>query len=222
MRALAGTITYFGPSGESGREWFEMIPHAAGRTLRALCRMDDVDVWRDVSICLDDNSRPRDAHIRVVQGGIVRGSMSYSTTPNALLYHGMTEEHGSVNERISLSAPLDYLGLHPLVGDALISCQRGQDKAGVFRTVRGYTNSKSANGETGLLAYPSAIEVAFVGMETVQTAAGIFDGQHYQLRWQPQWPVADLWVNGDDGLFLRLTWDLNQSRYELTELRALA
>jgi len=88
--------------------------------------------------------------------------------------------------------------------------------------VRGYTNSKSANGETGLLAYPSAIEVAFVGMETVQTAAGIFDGQHYQLRWQPQWPVADLWVNGDDGLFIRLTWDLNQSRYELTELRTLA
>lgn len=222
MRSLAGTITYFGPSGESGREWFEMIPHAAGRTLRALCRMDDVDVWRDVSIWLDADSRPRDAHIRVVQGGVVRGSMSYSVTPTALIYHGMTEEHGSVDERISLSKPLDHLSLHPLVSDAIISCQRGRDEPGVFHTVYGYTNSKSANGETGLLAYPSAIEAAFVGTESIRTAAGTFEGHHYQLRWQPQWPVADLWVNGDDGLFLRLAWDLNQSRYELTELRALA
>lgn len=222
MRALAGTITYFGPTGEIGREWFEMIPHATGRTLRALCRMDDVDVWRDVSLLLDTNSRPSDAHIRVVQNGIVRGSMSYSVTPDSLIYHGMTEEHGSVTECISLSDSLDYLGLHPLVGDALISCQRGRDESGVFRTVYGYTNSKSANGETGLLAYPSAIEVAFIGTETIQTAAGIFEGWHYQLRWQPQWPVANLWVNGDDGLFLRLTWDLTQSHYELTELRSLA
>lgn len=222
MRALAGTITYFGSTGESGREWFEMIPHAAGRTLRALCRMDDVDVWRDVSIWLDANSRPRDAHIRVVQGGIVRGSMSYSTTSNALIYQGMTEEYGRVEKSISLSRPLDYLGLHPLVGDALISCQRGCDQPGLFRTVHGYTNSKSANGETGLLAYPSAIEVAFVGTETIRTTAGTFDSRHYQLRWQPQWPIADLWVDGDDALFLRLTWDFTHSRYELTELRTLA
>ena len=222
MRAQAGTITYFGPHGESGREWFEMIPHASGRTLRALCRMDDVDVWRDVSISLDNDSRPIDAHVRVVQAGIVRGAMTYSTTPDSLVYRGMTQEHGPVDDQISLNVPLDYLGLHPLVGDALVTCQRGRDAPGIFRTVSGYTNSKSANGETGLLAYPSAIEVAYIGTETLSVAAGTFEGRHYQLCWQPQWPVANLWVNGDDALFLRLTWELNQSRYELTHLRSLA
>ncbi|MFZ9305799.1 MAG: hypothetical protein ACO266_11270, partial [Steroidobacteraceae bacterium] len=221
MRALAGTITYFGPSGESGREWFEMIPHRAGRSLRALCRMDDVDVWRDVTILLDAHSRPLDAHVRVVQGEEVRGSMTYTTTTRGLEYRGMTAEHGPVDEWIALPQPLDYLGLHPLVGDALITCQRGTDAPGSFRTIHGYTNSKSANGESGLLAYPSAIEVAYLGNETLRVEAGEFVARHYQLRWQPQWPVANLWVDGDDALFLRLTWDLNRSRYELTHLRNL-
>lgn len=222
MRALAGTITYFGPAGESGREWFEMVPHRTGRTLRALCRMDDVDVWRDVSILLDEHSRPLDAHVRVIQGEEVRGSMTYTSTPAGLAYQGMTAELGQVDEQIALSQPLDYLGLHPLVGDALITCQRGTDAAGQFRTVHGYTNSKSANGESGLLAYPSAIEVAYLGNATISVAAGEFAARHYQLRWQPQWPVANLWVNGGDALFLRLIWELNQSRYELTQLRKIA
>jgi hypothetical protein len=222
MRALAGTITYFSAAGESGREWFEMLPHRTGRTLRALCRLDDVQVWRDVSILLDEHSRPLDAHVRVIQGEEVRGSMTYTTTARGLAYRGMTAAHGQVDELIALAQPLDYLGLHPLVGDALITCQRGTDAPGDFRTIHGYTNSKSANGESGLLAYPSAIEVAYLGDETVRVEAGEFAGRHYQLRWQPQWPVANLWVNGDDALFLRLTWELNQSRYELTQLRKIS
>lgn len=222
MRALAGTITYFSSEGASGHERFEMIPHASGRTLRALCRMDDIDVWRDVSILLDSNSRPINAHVRIVQAGVVRAAMAYTTIANSLKYYGMTATQADVDEHITLQAPLDYLGLHPLVGDALVTCLRGRDSPGVFRSVRGYTNSYSADGESGLLAYPIAIDVAFIDSGPVRVAAGDFFAHHYQLRWQSQWPVADLWVDGDDALFLKLTWELNRSRYELTELHPLA
>ena len=91
----------------------------------------------------------------------------------------------------------------------------------MFRKVEGFTNSNSPNGETGLVGVPTSIEAAYIGEERITTPAGEFDGRHYQLRWQPQWPAANLWVNGDEALFLRLTWELNRSRYELTELRTL-
>lgn len=199
-----------------------MVGHGdGGRTLRALCRMDDIDLWRDVSMSLDAASRPRDAFVRVTQAGHVQGSMLYTLRPDALELDGMTAEHGRVTRRIALDSPLPYLGLHPLVGDALVALCRGTDAPGEFRTVRGYTNSSSPNGETGLLAVPTAIAAAYLGAERVATPAGIFDGLHYQLRWQPHWPAADLWVSGDDALFLRLTWALNRSCYELTELRNL-
>jgi len=149
MRALAGTITYFGAAGESGREWFDDLYHYGART--SVSRHD-------------------------------RSAWSSRRT-----------------DRLGAAARLSRLAS---AGD-------------------GYTNSKSANGESGLLAYPSAIEVAYLGDETIRVEAGEFAGRHYQLRCQPQWPVANLWVNGDDALFLRLTWELNQSRYELTQLRKI-
>ena len=219
---LSGTIQYRGPDGETGREWFQMLGHGKhGRTLRALCRMDDIDLWRDVSMSLDHAAHPRDAFVRVTQGGRVQGSMLYTVTPDALELDGVTAEHGRISRRITLESPLPYLGLHPLVGDALVALCRGTDAPGEFRTVHGYTNSSSPNGETGLLAVPSAIAAAYLGRESVTIPAGIFDGCHYQLRWQPQWPVADLWVSGEEALFLRLTWGLNRSCYELTELHRL-
>lgn len=183
--------------------------------------MDDLDLWRDVSLSLDAESRPIDAFVRVSQRGNVLGSMLYVVRADVLELKGITAEHGRVSRRITLAAPLPYLGLHPLVGDALIALCRGTDSPGEFRTVRGYTNSSSPNGETGLLAVPSAIEVAYVGSGSLDVAAGTFPARHYRLRWQPQWPIADLWVSGEQALFLRLEWELNRSRYELTELRTL-
>lgn len=220
-RDLAGIITYFGPQGPTGHERFEMIDHGPRRTLRALCRMNDIDLTRDVSMSLDAAARPVDAFVRVAQGDRVLGSMLYLVGADVLELEGVTAEHGRVSRRIPLATPLPYLGLHPLVGDALVTLCRGTDSPGEFRTVRGYTNSSSPNGETGLLAVPSAIEVAYVGSGSLEVAAGTFPAQHYQLRWQPQWPLADLWVSGEQALFLRLEWALNRSRYELTQLQSL-
>lgn len=221
-QACAGTIQYRGPDGETGREWFQMFRQGdEGRNLRALCRMDDLDLWRDVSMSLDRHSRPRDAFVRVTQHGRVQGTMLYTCAPDSLELDGATAEHGRVSRRIALASPLDYLGLHPLVGDALVALCRGTDAIGEFRTVPGYTNSSSPNGETGLLAVPTAIAAAYLGEAQITTPAGIFDARHYQLRWQPQWPAADLWVSGDEALFLRLTWTLNRSCYELIELSSL-
>ncbi len=215
----AGKIGYFGPEGENGREWFEMVPHAGGRTLRAFCEMDDVGLSRDVTMALDAQSRPLDAFVRIIQQGAVSGSTLFLVEPDAIVSEGLTQEYGRVSQRKPLPAPLTYLGLHPLVGDALVTIPRGTERPGEFVMIEGIANSLSPNGELGLVAMPTQIDVAYCGEERVRVAAGEFEARHYALRWNPAWPPADIWVHGPQALFLRLSWELIGARYELTELR---
>ena len=215
----AGHIGYFGPEGQTGREWFEIVPHTGGRTVRAFCEMDELELTRDMTMSLDEDSRPREAFVRVVQHGRTLGSTLFLVDEDAIHCEGITQERGRISQRMPLSAPLCYLGLHPLVCDGLIAVSRGTDRPGEFVALDVITNSVSPNGEQDLIAIPSVIDVAYIGDETIKVPAGQFDAQRFALRWQPDWTPADLWVHGADALFLRLSWDMIDSYYELTDLR---
>ena len=69
------------------------------------------------------------------------------------------------------------------------------------------------------VAMPTAIDVAYVGDETIEVPAGRFATQRYALRWNPAWPPADMWVHGPLALFVLMRWSLIDTRYELTEIR---
>lgn len=217
----AGKIAYVGPQGEIGREWFEMVPFVGGggRTVRAFCEMDEVGISRDVTMALDERSRPIDGYVRVVNQGRVSGSTLFMVEPGRVELEGRTQDHGRVSQRKPVPGMLPYLGLHPLVGDALVAPVRGTDAPGEFRTIHGVTNSLSPNGELGLIAMPTAIDVAYVGDETIDVPAGRFATQRYALRWSPAWPPAGMWVHGPLALFVLMRWSLIDTRYELTELR---
>ena len=216
---FAGRIGYFGPSGENGREWFEMLPRARGQTVRAFCEMDELELTRDVTLSLDADGRPQDAFVRITQHGRVLGSTWFLVGEDEIHCEGITADLGRVSQKRPLSGPLHYLGLHPLVCDGLIALSRGTSRPGEFVARDIITNSLSPNGEQGLIAIPSVIDVAYLGDESVTVSAGQFDARHYALRWRPDWPPADLWVHGSSALFLRLTWTMIDSRYELMEVR---
>jgi hypothetical protein len=212
-----GTIRYLSAGQETGREWFEMIRHPNGRTLRAFCEMDDVGLSRDVSIALDPASRPLDAFVRVIKNGQIIGTTLFLLTPDHLETTGRLAASGRLSQRQRLGRPLAYLGLHPLVGDALIATARGTHNQGEFLPIAAYTNSQSPAGEEGLYAMPVTIQVAYQGTAPLEVAAGDFEARRYALRWKPEWPPATLWVHGEDALFLRLDWPMLGVSYELTE-----
>jgi hypothetical protein len=212
-----GTIRYLSEGQETGREWFEMIRHPNGRTLRAFCEMDDIGLSRDVSIALDPASHPLDAFVRVIKHGQIIGTTLFLLTPHQLETSGRLAASGALGQRHKLARPLAYLGLHPLVGDALIAATRGTHAQGTFLPIACYTNSQSPAGDEGLYAVPVTIDVAYQGSAPLKVAAGTFEAQHYLLRWKPEWPPAQLWVHGEDALFLRLDWPMLGARYELTE-----
>lgn len=218
---LAGTIVYLRAREETGREWFERIVHHADgtATLRAYCEMDDAGVTRDVSYLLDRNSHPVDAFCRVTRHGALQGTALFLAEPERLRCIARTRDLGIVQQDIACGQGLAYLGLHPLVGDALAAQLRGVDAPGVFREIEGITNSHSPNGDEGLIGVQVAIDAAFVGRETVTVRAGTFETRRYALRWHPDWPAADLWVREEDALFVRMAWDMVAAEYELASLR---
>ena len=219
MDFQSGRISYRNSNGETGREWFEMVRHAGGRSLRAFCEMDDLDLSRDVTIALDTQHRPLDAFVRVIKGGQVIGSTLFLVAHRQLRCQGRIHHLGMVDQVVPLARPLSYLGLHPLVGDALIACARGIGNAGSYLPVACHTNSQSPAGDEGLMAIPVTIEVAYVGEEELHVEAGTYAARAYRLRWKAEWEPAYLWVHGEDALFLKLDWPMLDLSYELVEHR---
>lgn len=220
---LAGTILYLRKGMETGREWFERVRHGddGTATLRAYCEMDDAGVTRDVSYLLDGNSRPIDAFCRVTRGGVLQGTALFLTGPEQLTCIARTRDLGDVTQAIPTPDGLAYLGLHPLVGDALAGQLRGTAVPGEFRPVVGITNSHSPNGDEGLIAVPVTIDAAFAGHERITVRAGTFETRRYALRWHPDWPAADLWICDEDGLFVRMVWEMVAAEYELSQFRTV-
>lgn len=76
-----------------------------------------------------------------------------------------------------------YLGLHPLVGDGMITLALGTDHPGVTRQVSTITCSYDIAGESGFIAMPMEIGVTYIGPEKVGVPAGTFNADHYHLQW---------------------------------------
>jgi hypothetical protein len=216
---VSGVIAYRNGAGEeTGRERFEWLTHPAGHTLRAICEMDQIEVIRDVTLTLTRDWRPIDGFCRVHVGGKQASSSLFLTQGDEVHFEAQIANMGRVSQVQPSPGGLAYLGLHPVTNDGLITELRGVDAPGEFRTISGLTNSKSANGEIGLYAMPTHIDVAFIGYETVTVAAGTFEARHYALRWAPDWPPADVWVRKDDNIFLLLRWSLIEDWFELKSL----
>lgn len=221
-RRVAGEIAYRAPDGEAvGRERFELLSHAGGHVLRALCEIDETGLIRDVTLAMDPDWRPCDAFLRLTRTGEPLASLFFQVGEDAVTLVG-TAERRPVVARLEKPSRLAYLGLHPLQGDALIVALRGTDRPGEFVTIHAATNSISPDGDEAPGLSAVTIDVAFKGDEMVTVAAGRFAARRYALRWREDWPIADLWVERDRPVFLKMTWPLVPTWYELIALTDLA
>lgn len=221
-RHRRGRIAYRDAAGaDVGREWFDLLPLPDGHLLRALCVMDAEALVRDVSLRLDSTWRPCDGWSRVVRHGQGDDALWFRCGDDTVVVESRLAGEDRQAAGLTVPGGLPYLGLHPLQGDALIAMARGRAAPGEFRPITAMTNSISPNGDADPGARTLTIEAAFIGRVSLEVAAGPFQADHFQLRWQADWPVADLWVRADDCLFLRLVWPLAAGAYELVSYEEL-
>ncbi len=219
VRCLRGVISYATGSGRiTGRERFELIEQSGGHVLRAFSEMDDAGLTRDVTLRMDDAWHPQDGFCRIVHADGRTTSLWFDIGQDKVQLDGSVDGIRLEPQLVSLDQPLNYLGLHPLQGDALIVNQRGVDRPGEYVAIPAVTNSISPNGDEAVGLCQLAIDVAYHGPASVTVAAGTFAARHYSLRWSTQWPPADVWVRQNDCVLLRMAWPYLDAVYELTEL----
>lgn len=219
-RTVSGRIAYRSNAGpDTGSERFELVSHPGGHILRAFCDLAAIGLLRDVSIAFDANWRPVDGFCRIIKAGSLAATSWFCIEPGAVDIETRLAGAGRLRQHLPQSAPLAYLGLHPLQGDALIALVRGIGEPGRFVTIAALTNSTAPNGDEGLTGTPVAIDVAYIGDEEITVAAGSFAARRYALRWRADWPAADLWVRAVDGVFLLMRWSLIDEWYELVDVR---
>lgn len=216
LRRHAGRIHYRRGEHVAGREDFAIDVRADGRTIRAYCEMEEGAITRDAGWTMDAAHWPVEGQVRVVQDGGLVGSSWYRFTPEATECEALTAQRGRVSQRLEGRAR--YLGLHPLVGDGMIALARGREAPGEEWPIEGVTCSYDIKGESTLVALPITIGVRYVGSEDVEVIAGRFRAERYELRWQPRWPAAQLWVLGEDAVFLRLKWEVSGLDSQLVRL----
>lgn len=217
-----GTVTYLTSDGhECGREWFSLHSHERGRFVNAVCEMEEGGLLRDASWTLDKNWRPVDGHVRVTLGGRIGGSTSYAFDGSSVTCHALTETHGHVSLVKQSATAYEFLGLHSLVCDGLLTAVRGRDDLNKERSINSITCSYSLHGEEGLLAFPMDIGVTYCGEERLAVAAGEFEAHKFLVRWRPEWTPAAIWVWGEDYIFLKSMWDVSGLTCELNSLEVV-
>lgn len=220
---ITGRIAYRGADGVPlGEERFDLIEYDGGRSLRAICEMHDIGLLRDVSIAMDDNWLPLDGFSRITRAGRPVASSWFRVDAGSVHVESMIHGAGRMTQAFRNDPSITYLGLHPLQGDALVTARAAHDRVGEQTTVRALTNSIAENGDRGHYATPVSIEVAFLGEENLDVAAGGFRARKFALRWSPDWPPAHIWVRREDCIFLKLTWSQISNWYELVELHERA
>lgn len=204
---ISGRIVYLSPdSREVGREYFDLISQSGGLVLRAFCELDEIALTRDVTLLMNSDGRPLDGFCRIMRNG-QRESVSWiDAGERAVSLAGRVGGAWSGPITQPLTEPLAYMGLHPLQGDALIAKVRGTAQPGNFIAVNSVTNSVSPDGNEAPGLRLIAIDVAFIGFETVTVRAGTFAAWRYKVRWHPTLPAADLWVRQHDCVLLKLEW----------------
>ncbi|KQM22049.1 hypothetical protein [Novosphingobium sp. Leaf2] len=215
----AGRILYLDRAGsEWGRESFSATLHSGGRTLRALCEMDDARLHREVTWSLDGNWMPRDGFVRLTRDGVRLASCWYHIEGAQAQCEGVTDEHGRISRHVSADRPIRFLGTHPLAGDSVIAAARGVDDPGVERPITSAVNSLAHLGDEELDVRILEPLVTFIGYETITVAAGRFDARRYTIRWSDTMPhVTDFWVHAEDCLPLLTIVPVLGERYELVE-----
>ncbi|WP_157098812.1 hypothetical protein [Novosphingobium rosa] len=218
-RTIAGRIAYRDAQGrDTGYETFERLTLPGGHLLRAWCALRDAGLWREVSLAMDADWRPRDGFCRLWHADGRMTQMGFQVSDSAVQVSAAQDGIAQPLQIIPTPGRLPYLGLHPLMGDALIVHARGQGEPGQFLPVQAVTNAIDPDGDGHGPAQAMVIEAALIEPCDLTVAAGSFAAWHYRLRWRDDWPPADLWVRQGDGLFLSMHWSLTGASYELVAL----
>ena len=225
-RSVSGEVLYLhDDAGQVGHENFVITKDLnLNRTLRAICRIYQEDLLRDVTYTVDQNWVPQDAFVRLSVDGVFKGSSWFKFFGDIVECENFTKEAGRASQKQILKGPIQSFGAHPVSNDAwgcaAFDMSRPSEKQYFDNVV---TTSKTAHGNTGPSIMLTEKYISFHGKENISVPAGNFDVNYYQISWNGRedmknWPPIHIWATHDDFIIVKIRWDHLKSDYVLNRL----
>lgn len=216
MARVIGTISYGRLDGSlTGREDFIVERAGDGRRIaNCACRMEDVDVTRNVILEVGENWRARSALLRLDVRG-QSGSGWFQVVGESLIGAGKTLDGEIFHQRIAASCAA--LGTHALINDAWMCALH--EPTGPARQTIGpvMATSQEPDGGSGPEMLFGTVDIERVADQRVETPAGSFETLGFRLYYG-DFPPIGLWVEPADFILVRMVWPPRGEAYELVTL----
>lgn len=205
LPSLRGRVSYRARS--SGEEWgfedWRITRDADGtRTLSAHCEMTfgGESVVRDSVNSVLSDFHPRDAYVRILRDGRLTGTGWFLFGDDQAECESWSVEGGRVSQRMAISRPLRGFGIHAVQGDGWLGgtfpYDRGSGHTQFFG--RNLLHSLHHFGATGPTIVTSGSGLNYVGPETIEVPAGVFDCHRIRfVGLTNQHPDYDMWLSRD-------------------------
>ncbi|KKW91731.1 hypothetical protein [Sphingobium chungbukense] len=193
------------------------------RTLHATCEIFDRSVSKDVVYSVDKDFNPIDSYVRLIKNGSLLGTGWFRFDGSDGEVQAWNRDLGRVEQRITLDAPIETFGPHPLSCDcwhlAAYDHQSGEKMQPMGRS---FLSSLEHDGCSGPMLHPIAFGIEYVGRTTITVRAGTFEVDHYLFRLEGSLPVEhpteELWVMPDDFIIVKIrVGGYLATTYELVE-----
>lgn len=218
-----------------GMEHFVMTLNQDGsRSLRSHCVIQDPPmVERDVLLSVDSQFHPRSAIVKIRVGDLQEGSALFHFSGKTITASGHILDGTEYSETRVLSNEPSFFVTHPIQADAWLLAGLGIDVDTPKRyTVENFpTASNDHRGATGprLEIHEPAIDIYYLGKESITVAAGTFEALHFCYGDPNEDPIGSnaagahpryhVWTSAD-GHFILLRASVDgymQTHYELHE-----
>ena len=211
---------------ERGREYFSLtVQQDETRVLHAHCEIDDEPaVIRDITLAFDKNNYPLDCFNRITVGHKFEGTGWFRFTDDMAECETYNQRDGRIRQQIPLTAPIRWLGSHPIVADGL-ACKVYDRSAGLGKQLFSdmALTSPDHRGATGPMLFRLRYGIEFLGEKTITVPAGTFECYHFGYTdtaegLPEEHPTYEVWCTKDH--FIAVAAEAGgymQTRYELVE-----
>ncbi|NKB42896.1 MAG: hypothetical protein GKS03_01335 [Alphaproteobacteria bacterium] len=189
-------------------EWSMMVDRSGARTFIINQRWDDANQARMTVHRIDADLRPIESYQTMWDAEGWLSSGVYSVVENTVTAV-VTGRRGRATQTLEVPDRFSLVP-HPLATDGLhfwyVAAPVGETVEGTVYNIRKKDELTGAS-----LGVVHAVELTYLGIEEMTTAAGTFETKHFNMGGN-----SDFWVDARDGILVRLSYGPEGTRYDLT------
>lgn len=197
-----------------GGERFELAVHADGsRTLSISSDLTSRNAWFTVVLRSAADFRPLEAYADYWNGGVHKGSALFRVEGERVVAESRGNASGLQRSEVVVPARFS-IGSHPVSADGWHTASHDPARPGK-QSISLYSVEAGADPAKPVLGTLVALDIEYVGEETIEVPAGRFETRRYRLA-----GMNDLWVYGPDRIVIKSELPARGLRYVLTSLQA--